>query len=1181
MFRKIMCFAFLWLFTLFVVSCSFFPVASEPLVAPLPVFPLASSWLEHATVRLQWLPCPSENQANLSYRVFVSDRLDQLDAVEPVSTRECHLELDNLLPGAWFWKVQRIDAQHRKVSSPIQAFCVKGEGIPRPLDPTQLPPDPHLLVTRSSSDAFSLEWPGFLDPSHPQNPVAFHLYLFPSVSSTSPRHIQPTASTTATSWEFSGLPATPTFWMVTANTLSGGQSIVGNGQWTPANQPPREPRLRSPGDGESNIPVDQTLCWDPAFDPDGDSVHYWLFLDTVPFSTQLVGPAEGLPQTEFSPGGLAEGKTYYWYVVASDGKGGANRSAIRSFQTVAGSIPFPSSPFPSDGDPNVDCQLPLTLHWQMEPHESFLFQVWTGPNPLELQPMGRWSSEPFETLENLVPNQWVYWRVEAISLDAQSLRKQNSILGPVWKFYSKQREYAPPQIQLLSPGNGGNDLAVSLELSWQATPGIQSNSSLRVQPEISGFHLFLSRQGEEFSDPLFTTQTHWQLEGLDYATTYHWQVEALQQDGQSASSTRWTFSTQAQLFAPPTVWLQSPADGASEQATLLTLRWQAAPGEPLNEGCRNPSLGEYEVFLAAMGQPYPMDPFHTEQCAYATGELQPNTCYRWKVRAQQSDGQQATSEEFCFTTLRETTPAPAPGEIMAHAGLDQVRIRSAKLENSTVVRVFSDPASETEVASKTYGEPLSARPQNPVMQLDLELEPGETIWVSLQQVEKEASTKTPCACINTPGPTTLSSPSHCQVDVVLSPLLEWSEAVGSVEYRVYLGNHAGLLPQNATTTLTQLATGVLEEATTFYWMVESVDAYGATACSTVSSFTTFAPLRPGTVTLYDNTEGTLKGVFDLLSQAIAAGEAGDHIVVQEGMVLREAACIVMDDTSFWVRSEGPEPFVLDLEQNDGPAFQLQNEASLTLQNVVIQNGHSVTHDVVIDVHNAHLTTIDASLCNNQMGGIHLDNGSWHGHNTWVTRNVKKAIAEAGGGGVHVENNSVVWLENCVISYNEAQSSPGGGGVYLNGVTSTLSATNTVISNNSCTNYGGGIFCCSFTGGIVANNLILSGNNALCGGGIFVYRGNLQANEMTVENNQAAIAGAGIYRSTKYFSPVFQTSGNNWTNTSDQPTPFSVGSDGSLHNPSQPSDPVQVKENSGGISPTQMEWDGLLAPAVLP
>jgi len=83
-----------------------------------------------------------------------------------------------------------------------------------------------------------------------------------------------------------------------------------------SNQPPNTPSSPIPTDGADNISVTPTLGWQGG-DPDGDAVTY-----TIAFGAATPPPiiATGVTTTNYNPGVLGFGATYYWVITAADAR---------------------------------------------------------------------------------------------------------------------------------------------------------------------------------------------------------------------------------------------------------------------------------------------------------------------------------------------------------------------------------------------------------------------------------------------------------------------------------------------------------------------------------------------------------------------------------------------------------------------------------------------------------------------------------------------------------------------------------------------------------------------------------------------------------------------------------------------------------------------------------------------
>ncbi|HOD90158.1 MAG TPA: fibronectin type III domain-containing protein [Thermotogota bacterium] len=237
------------------------------------------------------------------------------------------------------------------------------------------------------------------------------------------------------------------------------------------------------------------------------------------------------------------------------------------------------------------------------------------------------------------------WKVEAIQSDNQIGESEE------WTFTTEKKQYAAPQIELTDPASGATDLATTVTLTWEATEGKQTNAGEREGVNITEYRVYHKKTGDpDPTEPATTTEKSYNLTNLEYAATYTWYVVALQSDGQQATSTESTFTTQAVQYDIPEIALKSPGNRVGGQPTTVNLTWEATPGKQTNVGERAPTIEGYLVYFGVYGQNYgnpePVTATQTTKPGLAYG-----TTYKWQVVALQSNEKRATSTEWTFTTL--------------------------------------------------------------------------------------------------------------------------------------------------------------------------------------------------------------------------------------------------------------------------------------------------------------------------------------------------------------------------------------------------------------------------------------------------------------------------------------------------------------------------------------------------
>jgi len=133
----------------------------------------------------------------------------------------------------------------------------------------------------------------------------------------------------------------------------------------------------------------------------------------------------------------------------------------------------------------------------------------------------------------------------------------------------------PLQISLTAPLNGTEVAQTEVALRWEATPThLQGNRDAVV---ITGYKVYFAKTEENYGIPVETDDKELNKTDLDYGATYKWKVTVEQSDGQTATSMESLFTTTESTYADPQISPISPINGATEQATTVTLTWEATP----------------------------------------------------------------------------------------------------------------------------------------------------------------------------------------------------------------------------------------------------------------------------------------------------------------------------------------------------------------------------------------------------------------------------------------------------------------------------------------------------------------------------------------------------------------------------------------------------------------------------
>ena len=202
-------------------------------------------------------------------------------------------------------------------------------------------------------------------------------------------------------------------------------------------------------------------------------------------------------------------------------------------------------------------------------------------------------------------------------------------------------------VALLRPANGSADQPTTVVLRWKQHPQADAYSlSLATNKDFSPALRYLGIQDTSLT-----------LTGLETGTTYYWRVSAHLQDSTLATSAAWSFITTSAttVLAPPDVVF--PENGQTSLPVFLTLIWTHSPG-----------ADRYALELSTSADMSPAVFFQNiGDSTKSLANLQENTDYYWRVRAQNDSLASAWSATWTFRTeqnypqtrvLLDTIPFP-------------------------------------------------------------------------------------------------------------------------------------------------------------------------------------------------------------------------------------------------------------------------------------------------------------------------------------------------------------------------------------------------------------------------------------------------------------------------------------------------------------------------------------------
>jgi YVTN family beta-propeller protein len=380
---------------------------------------------------------------------------------------------------------------------------------------------------------------------------------------------------------------------------------------------PPVPILLSPANNAVNQPISSTLRWSTV----SGAISYHIQVSTSSSFASLFIEDSTITDTLTMVNGLANSTVYYWRARAKNAGGVSSWTSPWNFTTIIAPAGMPTLVAPANSA--TDQPISLSLIWNsVSTATSYDVQVATDTGFASLFIEDSTLTDTVKSVNGLASGTVYYWRVRA----------ENSGGASPWSGGWSFTVATPPAIpSLVSPANGSIDQPVSLKIIWNI---VSTAASYHVQVATDSGFTALSEEDSLLTDTLMS------LSGLDKSATYYWRLRAKNVGGSSAWTSPWSFTTIIATAGTPV--LVSPANGATDQATSLSLIWNSVS-----------TATNYHVQIATdtgFASLFSQDSSITDTVKSDSGFVY-STTYYWRVRARNAGGAGNWSEVRSFTVI--------------------------------------------------------------------------------------------------------------------------------------------------------------------------------------------------------------------------------------------------------------------------------------------------------------------------------------------------------------------------------------------------------------------------------------------------------------------------------------------------------------------------------------------------
>ncbi len=397
-----------------------------------------------------------------------------------------------------------------------------------------------------------------------------------------------------------------------------------------------------------------------------------------------------------------------------------------------------------------------------------------------------------------------------------------------WRFSTYQMMPLVPVLN--SPPNGSINVSVTPLLDWTDVP-----NALTYSVQISREPTFLIPVYTSDYNPLSEFLVPSSV--LNHDSTYFWRANGKNQFGIGAFSQPWSFTVISQLPAAPL--LQSPANGSVVFTTTPSFAWSAVVGAT---SYRIQVSSDSSFGMTAIN----VSNITTTGYTAASGNLNSNTTYYWRISGFNANGYGPWSERWVFST---STGAPPPVLLSPSNGQTGVLL-SVVLDWSNSVNAINydmtlatDSLFQNVIADARLLSNSSYSVQSPLLTYNTVYYWRARANSSSGSSDWSAAWRFRTVQIGMPSTPGLQIPSNGAVNVLLPGYFRWmaSSYVSHYKLQVSVDSTFGTLTFGKDTILQveyTLPDSTLDFNTNYFWRVQALNHIGTSNWSQVYKFKT-------------------------------------------------------------------------------------------------------------------------------------------------------------------------------------------------------------------------------------------------------------------------------------------------------------------------------------------------------